>query len=139
MLLRRTLIGLGAALLLCAALAAVFPLAAFFLIEGIWETVGIDPHTRPPELGRDITANWPGKTPDPAWTSRLRKSFPPGTPESTLLVILRDQYFEIDEQHHSARFVWARFPCDHSLSVQWQVSRERKITTISGGTGSGCL
>jgi hypothetical protein len=72
------------------------------------------------------------------WSARLRREFPPGTPEQSMVTSLAAQGFVVDSQAREATYTWKRFPCLYSLSVRWNVGPTREVEVIEGGYTNAC-
>jgi hypothetical protein len=74
----------------------------------------------------------------PTWSRRLRERFPIGSPEKTLVEVLRREKFQVDPAHRLAGYGWARYPCVYTLTVVWRADEVGRVRAVQGGLLNAC-
>lgn len=137
---KRVLLSFGAAIAIVILSVLLFGPLAFG--GYIANTLGIKSShpMHPPTIAQGVDFAWPGNwTNNPQWTAVLARHFPKGSSEATLQSTLREQGFAVDAPARTAKYEWGGMPCLYKLSVNWAAARDRKINSVNGGFGMGCL
>jgi hypothetical protein len=80
------------------------------------------------------------ETGKPAFTARLNRTFPAGTPEAILISKLRKQRFTVDPKARAAKFDGEWLPCNYLYDVRWSVDPGGRIAKVEGEEIQGpCL
>lgn len=137
---KRVLLSLGVAVVIVIASVLLFGPLAFG--SHIANTLGIKSTypAHPPTIAQDVDFSWPGNwSNNPQWTAILQRRFPQGSNEATLQSTLREQGFAIDTPRRTAKYEWGGMPCLYTLRVNWSAANNKKINSVNGGFGMGCL
>jgi hypothetical protein len=97
----------------------------------------------PPRIGRDLPSAFADAR--PAFDERVKRHFPLGSDETTLITELRAERFKVDTTMApvspygaSAEFTAHQLACNKTWAIYWNTS-SGKITAIAGDFGASCL
>ena len=76
---------------------------------------------------------------DSQWTATLRRRFPPGSSETRLVSVLREEGFWMDRHQQIAAYSWQEPLCRVSVMVDWKAGPDKRITSIAGASAGMCL
>lgn len=73
----------------------------------------------------------------------IQVAYPIGSPVNNLIKELQSYNFGhswyLIDNHHSATKSYSKFPCEISIDVKWEVSKDNKIKSIFADRRTACL